>query len=482
MSDTKPTYVDDGLYERIQAAVEFDLLGYLEINRDHLLAQRETFKSGELRNPEFNYHKITDEALTKMNSYEADLLALRKELRGADRTYARTMAGGWKDLAPSLDNSRRYGYLWKINEMLAKVRCVKAVAHKRYRRAQRYCTFVYGKPDAEMLRATVAEVRAEVTCWREAQPDNEDLRRVSDELLALLPNVEPAEYYPLPSSEDIARLQKFVREEFAPIISYYEMQYGASACRRKIEESADLPFVTVSEASAGFAHAMLVLKLFEFGFKLVVTKEKGGYSVSQTDKACYVPATPSTQIKPNELCRYTIHEVGVHPVRRVNGHNSKLHLLEFGLDRYEAGEEGSALGMEDAYTGQVLGYGLPTGPLGVGLALGLDGTPRDFRSLHDVMWRYAACRRLGPLKMDLKAATEQASNLAYDNTARTFRSGDPSAPGSVLTRDAMVYRLGSRRFWKVVAEHPERLAWLNRGKFDLANVRHLWILAGVYDD
>ncbi len=97
--------------------------------------------------------------------------------------------------------------------------------------------------------------------------------------------------------------------------------------------------------------------------------------------------------------------------RRLNGERSKLQLLGLGLDRYEKGEEGIATmreGVLDNEMGDSVGM---VSHLAISLAYGLDGVPRNFREVYEIMEKYLYLRALSS-GGDSKKAFESVRNIA----------------------------------------------------------------------
>lgn len=169
-----------------------------------------------------------------------------------------------------------------------------------------------------------------------------------------------------------------------------------------------------------------------------------------------------------------VHEVGTHVARRINGERSRLKLLSIGLDRYEPGDEGVATMREQALSQKVDDFSGLDGHLAIGLALGLDGQPRDFRQVNEILGKYYLIRNLLSGKT-FTEAQEKANNSAWSRSVRTFRGTDCKTPGVCFTKD-IIYRQGNIGAWEIIKKKPDEMARFNIGKYDPSNSRHLWIL------
>ncbi|HUD03248.1 MAG TPA: tyrosine/phenylalanine carboxypeptidase domain-containing protein, partial [Patescibacteria group bacterium] len=114
------------------------------------------------------------------------------------------------------------------------------------------------------------------------------------------------------------------------------------------------------------------------------------------------------------------------------------------------------------------------GHLAIGLARGLDGQPRDFRQVYEVLEKYYLLNNLTKGK-ELDEALVKAQNTAWNRSVRTFRGTNCKTPGVCFTKD-IIYREGNMGVWDVIRNNPEEMIHFNIGKYDPSNVRHLWIL------
>ncbi len=142
---------------------------------------------------------------------------------------------------------------------------------------------------------------------------------------------------------------------------------------------------------------------------------KSAKKVVVSDAHSFMPAT--------KVLIKTIHEIGVH-VRRSQAH-SKVALYDAGLPGYYLFEEGFACvaGNMPGHHIQVNGQRLYAG---LGLALGLDGTPRDFREVFEILWRIDVVQGHD---------TVVARKTAYKRCRRLFRGAHPAAKGACTLRD-----------------------------------------------
>ncbi len=119
----------------------------------------------------------------------------------------------------------------------------------------------------------------------------------------------------------------------------------------------------------------------------------------------------------------TLHEISVHARRSQT--QSNVALYNAGLPGYHVFEEGLACVMADIQHKRVHVNGQRL-YAGIGLALGLDGTPRDFREVFELLWRIDVAHGHDPL---------QARKTAYKRCRRLFRGAHPATRGNCHFRD-----------------------------------------------
>jgi hypothetical protein len=112
--------------------------------------------------------------------------------------------------------------------------------------------------------------------------------------------------------------------------------------------------------------------------------------------------------------------------------------------------------------------------LSISLALGLDGRPRDFRGVYEIMEKLHYFENIVEGKAPDEALTK-AQTKAWAGTLRTFRGTDCSTPGVCFTKD-IIYREGNISVWDIVKAKPEEMLRFSIGKYDPANSRHIAVL------
>lgn len=173
-------------------------------------------------------------------------------------------------------------------------------------------------------------------------------------------------------------------------------------------------------------------------------------------------ARPLTQ---NRALAVAEHEVGVHVRRAFEGEKQRLQLLSAGLQGYLRGEEGLASYVQQQIEGATEYYGLDR-YLAISVAIGMDGTKRDFRSVFGVVRDYYT------LSFSPKTNEQRIALLAWELTVRIFRGTTGQTPGLVYTRD-QVYFEGNVGIWELLIERPHVFEQLFIGKFDPLAAEHV---------
>jgi hypothetical protein len=114
------------------------------------------------------------------------------------------------------------------------------------------------------------------------------------------------------------------------------------------------------------------------------------------------------------------------------------------------------------------------GHFAISLAIGVDGTPRDFRKTFEILKKYYQLQNI--LKgMSREDAEKKSDTSAWERCVRTFRGTDARTPGVCFTKD-IIYREGNIAVWESVAKNAPEMSRWDVGKYDPSNPRHIWIL------
>jgi len=428
------TILDEHIYDEVKEAASFEAYEYLSGAPSAREEQKKLFITGENTNPTLDYPDLDlDQILLRENN----LLSLKQNLLDKENN----------ELIKRV-------YRWKLNEKIAEARLLKAAAYGDMRRFQRYSAFVYGKPSKEIFNYSVNILKS--AAKDALSTENQSLAVAAQNLLSNLPSVPEVTAYELPSEETMGQAHAQTVNELGDLIDL-----GTSSGKLDSEQ-----------IHTAFSNALE--KLDAEGWEVVIDDKtsKSAISVNQEKQRVQIPAERTASSAKVEAL--IVHELGTHVSRRINGERSRLKLLGIGLDRYERGEEGIATMREQALKNKVEEFSGLESHLAICLAMGLDGQPRDFRQVFQIMRSYYLFSNLQKGKSP-EDAEAKADTSAWNRTVRTFRGTDCKTPGICFTKD-IAYREGNVQVWDIVKDKPDEMMRFNVGKYDPSNDRHLIIL------
>lgn len=175
------------------------------------------------------------------------------------------------------------------------------------------------------------------------------------------------------------------------------------------------------------------------------------------------------------------HEVGSHLLERGNGQRQPLRLLEVGLDRYEAGNEGRAFLREQIMYASPYDMLQQSGweyiclkHVAISLASGLHRSPYDFQELYETL--YPVCLLFQTIRRPDNPV--YAQTIARDETwhllVRVLKGTDGF--GGAYLKD-IVYLEGNVKAWQMAAINPAYILYGDNGKFDISRAEHRKLLA-----
>ncbi len=412
----------------------------LRPNKEKSQVEKEKFFSGEIENPSFEYDNLD---IDSVRAAEEDLLRLKNEILENEKNETLAQA-----------------YRWRINEMIARARMLASSHNKDMRRFTRYSTYVYGKPSREYFELSIDDIRRKLK--KQKENEDPDIKKAAEKLNLLLPEAsEESSFPPKPTEETIIALHEIFQEE------YDELEI----------EIREEDTYTTEEVKSLFEKALEAIGAEKW--TVIIDKDTLSIDANQQEETLYLP--PERIYKGNILIKKIMHEIRRHVERRVKGEKSSLSLLAFGLDRYEKGEEGVTKVTEHGIEKKFKTFATPELHLAVGLAIGTDGQPRNFREVFEILEKHFFLRetRSGTEKGE---ARETAREKAWKHCIRVFRGSDCKTRGACFTKD-IVYREGAIAIWNLVSKDVNEAYKFTMGKYDPSNERHLWILSqlGISD-
>ncbi len=196
--------------------------------------------------------------------------------------------------------------------------------------------------------------------------------------------------------------------------------------------------------------------------------ERKAVTVKYDTKRILIPNSEHYDTKPHDyvtsstkIQKLVAHEIHSHVWQQYNGERSRFKLLGLGLHGSTFASEGIATFREQELIGDNNYFAGHTSYFTMGIALGLDReTPRHFSEVYDVLYEYLLIMKNND--------HEQASQLAWNRSLRTFRGTACLRSGVVLTRD-VVYREGNIAIHKLLSEYPAFKKYLDIGRYNPTN-------------
>lgn len=410
---------------------EPNVLGYVNPSSAEAKECKDAFLAGSARHPGHSYAKLTQADFWPQRSKVVELFDELPHATDANElltpTYREYLSWGLSGFN-LLSAARRYNA--STDGFLA------TLAGNDYMELSRR----YGKPEVQVYHGIVNDLLAKqgVELLTPAHA------RAYDELLTMLPspsdttltaqvNIDPAARDWVSAFVDAfyERLLRYVpeQEEFTPaeMVMWFTVilrrEYGAAASDWRVE----------------------------FG---------------ETSSVSVLPHQKLVRVSPNranaslaKMRALVAHELGVHLMRSLMGSSTNIPILGWGLPGYRDAEEGLAIALEEALSGEYQVRGVPL-YLSASLAY-LEGY--DFRDVYERMWRFSYVT-------SNPESIEKAQSVGYNRTRRIFRGTD-----RLPFLADLAYYNGYVKVWRhleKVAGSEEHFRLLLLGKYDPENNNH----------
>jgi hypothetical protein len=169
------------------------------------------------------------------------------------------------------------------------------------------------------------------------------------------------------------------------------------------------------------------------------------------------------------------HEIGSHLMERLRGDKQPLRLLGLGLAGYERYNEGRALVREqvaypnwEAFASSDRWHEILCRHVAIGLAVGLDGSPKNFAEVYADMYAINKKRAL------LQGKSEyEASRQTWALVTRCLNGTD--GQGGACYKD-IVYLEGNVHCWQLAREDPEIILQDDLGKYNRTDKQQVALL------
>lgn len=412
---------------------------YFNGDRLYREKQKKLFIEGKIRNPKLDYPKLNPE-LFKAKSEQLKNLKKRIQKEEPNPTV-------------------KQAYFWKIEEKAAQLRLLAAASICNMEEFMLHSEFIYKNPSKELFACSIQSIlekthKGLISSNPNLQYASKNLR---DTISHSLPNIKSKnlfKYRTLPIEERSVSMDNIIQKDLQKLIDFPKTKKLYNA--QDIEEA--------------FQFALKQMQAYDWEVEIDENSHTA-ISVNQEFKRVTIPVTRRLTYK--KLQGLILHEIGTHVARRIHGEKSPLMLLGLGLSRFERGDEGVATVREQGILHRS-SFPRQGRHLAIGLAIGLDEKPRDFRDVYDIIEKYLIFHSVSMGK-NYDDAKIRAQINAWTICVRTFRGTDCSTPGACYTKD-IIYQEGNLAVWDLLQHNSREATRFNIGKYDPANPRHIWIL------
>ena len=404
---------------------------YLRYSNDRSV--KDAFLSGDVREP---------------NLYYTDIDPLAIEERSMDVRVLESVVEAYSD------ELVRRAHLPKLREIREKYELLRAVQAGDDVAVLDASIRLYGRPREDLFRYALRHLRTRLVAVRS--------------LYATHPVV----------GELIARLEQHASTDVDEVFPWDSIAFPAP--RRYVSDTS----LSATEIQRMFTAAFL--RYGVDGWQAIVDApgERTTFNTNHDLCTVFIPSDADIAMRkyaltPERVEALIAHEIGTHVTRRARGEHSPLSLLGVGLAEYLRGEEGIATYVEQQVDGtRHFAGGL--GYLCVGWAIGIDGTPRTFRGLYDVLYPYLVVSALEHAlqyqdAVDVDKVLARSARQAWARCVRVFRGTSGTTPGACFTKD-IVYLEGNIAIWQLVSQDPTWVDRFSLGKYDPANEEHVSLL------
>ncbi len=282
---------------------------------------------------------------------------------------------------------------------------------------------LYGEMDESLFNAVLCSEQHRVS---EFNPGNQRAARIKDSLMSyfLIHRFKGDEA--VIEEQTLGSLQRLITKRYRGVLDAVpdtgeDVIYDATAAQKIMQSALE---------AGGLA---------EKGWQITVDTEKSNPSTSTWNKRICLPG--DTARTAPQLRRLIMHEQEVHARRAQNGEESGLAILRSGTAEYAALEEGLGVLMECATEGTLDNesyHRVRDRYITAGLALGLDGKPKDSRATFSLLWRLIALR-LATDGVVRQNTVRTAKEMAMKSTENAFRGTNFLMPGVIYMKLKIYY-------------------------------------------
>ena len=273
---------------------------------------------------------------------------------------------------------------------------------------------------------------------------NQTAENIKSELVdAFGEDFDEKESTELLDKESMKKFNKFLLDRYSDVLG-------------SVPDTDEKKYYNSEECVNIFNNAIKTSGLMDKGWKAEVNSSKLNVATNTGKKTIYIPE--STSRNSNELKRLIIHELEVHARRYENGLKTDKKYLRGGTADYADAEEGLAVMMECGIEGNFDNASYERAKnryLLAGLAMGINGEPKDARESYEQMWRIIAindCKN-GEINID---NVNKSKEKAYTLVENAFR-GTPFWMKGVIYTKLKVYYEGLVKNAEFIKQHIDNL-------------------------
>jgi hypothetical protein len=345
-------------------------------------------------------------------------------------------------------------YILKLSEKKAEVNLLLASAERNMKAFQAYNEILYGRPSKKYYYIALSNLHETI----EAHKTGEDgeLKTLAQKLDQLLPwDKEESRAHDTPDERIIEAVRKVTHAELGPLIEQIPDNEHTPARKDVVDV---------------FQQALHHVGAHDWKIQINIHDNK--FNTNEEKK--YITIPKHRKITNQIIRRLIFHEIGTHVKRRVMGEANRLQLLSIGLNEYQTGEEGIATVREQVAISKFIRRSRVGQYLAICLATGIDGKPRNFREVFDILETYFRYKykRDGLFTGEEKKAAQEK---AWDMCVRVFRGSTCEARGVCFTKDK-IYLEGNLRMWELLQKDISVANDFSLGKYDPTKPIHMDIV------
>lgn len=390
-------------------------------------ATKRDFMAGLVNAPKYRYPRL--DRLSELDNPRAFLQKEEHEAREALKLLEAQRENA---------NLTKTEYDWyvgfygnRLNKMMlveaaSRMRCAKTADEQRAAREEFMMLNreLYGEVDTEAFGAIMASEQSRVDAFTARNDRAEAIRRSLEGYFIM--HRFSGDEAPLIAGDVMADLRAVIAARYADILSAVpetdeHITYDAEQSRAILQAALD---------RGG---------LSDKGWTIEVHAAKSNPATNADAKKIYLPT--ETRRTAAQLRRLIVHEIEVHARRGQNGADSGIVMLEKGTADYADVEEGLGVLLECVVAGNFDNQSYHRARdryLTAGVALGVDGSPKDGRATFGLIWRLLALR-MAHDGVVTQAIEREAKVLAMQHTENAFRGTNFAMPGVIYAKLKVYY-------------------------------------------